>query len=104
LLENPVLVGLVWVRLAVPLPVAGVLCPPLLRTVIADLTVNRIGGDLVAMVFSSSPLLAFSRRADGLLWMKSGRAEGTMAEPARPLKHSFRVARFCFNQKYTGVI
>ena len=104
LLKSPVPGGLVRVRFAVSLPVAGIFGPPLLRTVIADLAVNRICDNLVAMVFSLPPLLALRRRADSLLRMKSAREEQTLAEPARPLKHSSRVARFCFNQKYAGII
>src|SRR5438132_13614834 len=83
-------------RLAVPLPVVGILCPPLLRAVIADLAVIRIRSHLVAMVFSSSPPLALRGSANGLLWMKSRRVEGTLAIPTRLLKHSSSVTRFCF--------
>jgi hypothetical protein len=101
---EPILLGLIGVRLAVPLPVAAIFSPPLLRAVIADLAVNRICGNLVAMVFSSPPPLAFCRCANGLLRMNSGRAEATLAKPTRPLKHSPRLARFCFNQKYAGMI
>ena len=90
--------------LAVSLPVAGILRPPLLRTVIADLAVNRIRSHMVAMVFSSSPPLALRGRANRLLGMKSGKAKETLTEPAGPLKHSSRVAKFCFNQKYAGMI
>jgi hypothetical protein len=104
LLKSPVPACLVRVRFAVPLPVAGILGPPLLRAVIADLTVDGICGNLAAMIFSTSLLLALCSCANGLLGMKSGRAEGTLAKPARPLKHSSRVAKFCFKQEYAGMI
>jgi len=104
LLKDPILLGLVGMRLAVPLPVAGIFRPPLLGAVLADLVVNRICGNLVAMVFSSPSPLTFCRRANGLLRMKAGCMEGTPAEPARPLMHSSRVAGFRFKQKSAGVI
>jgi hypothetical protein len=104
LLEDPILLDLIGMRLAVPLPVAGIFRPPLLGAVIADLVINRICGNLVAMVFSSPPPPAFCRCANGLLRMTPGSVEGTLAKPARPLKHPSRVARFRFNQKYAGVI
>ena len=93
LLERPVPGGLIGVRRAMPLPVAGILGAPLLRAVIADLAVNRICGDLAPMVFPPSALLTFRCRADDLLRMESGRVEKALAEPARPLAHSSRVPR-----------
>jgi hypothetical protein len=59
---------------------------------------------MVAMGFSSSSLLAIRSHADRLLGMESGKAEETLAESARPLEHSSRVARFCFNQTYAGMV
>jgi hypothetical protein len=84
------------VRFAVLLPVAGILRPPLLRTVIADLTVNRICGNLAAMIFSTAPPLALRRPTNRLLGMEFGKAEKTLTELARPLKHSSRVEGACF--------
>jgi len=104
LLESPVPLGLVWVRFAVSLPVAGILGPPLLRAVITDLTIDRICGNLVPMILSTSLPLALCSRANGLFRMKSGRTEGAWAKSARPLQHSSSVAKLCFNQKYAGMI
>jgi hypothetical protein len=59
---------------------------------------------MVAMVFSSSPPSALRSRANRLLGMESGKAKEALTESARPLKHSFRVPGFCFNQKYAGMI
>jgi hypothetical protein len=59
---------------------------------------------MVAMVFSPSPPLARRSRANRLLGMESGKAKKTLTESAPPLKHSSRVARFCFNQNYAGMI
>jgi hypothetical protein len=75
LLERPVPGGLVRVRSAMSLPVAGILCAPLLRAVIADLPVNRICGDLASMVFPPSALLTLRSRTDHLLRMESGSLE-----------------------------
>jgi len=90
--------------LAVVLPVAGVRRPPLPRTVVADLAVNRIRSNFAPMIFSPSLPLAIRSRTNRLLRMKARSAEGTMAKSARPLNHASRVARFRFNQKWAGMI
>jgi hypothetical protein len=99
LLAGSILIGLVRMSFAVLLPVVRILCPPLLRAVIANLAVDRARGDLAAMILSPYPLLAFRRLADRLLRMVSGRIEGTLAEPARRLKHPSRVTGIYFQQK-----
>src|SRR5437879_5118579 len=73
---------------AVPLPVAGMLGPPLPRTVVADLAVNRIRSNLTPMIFSPLLPMAIRGRTNGLLRMKARSAEGTMAKSARPLNHA----------------
>jgi hypothetical protein len=53
-------------------PVAWMLGAPLLRALQASLPIQRVGGDLAAMVFVLATPLAGGITADGLGWLELG--------------------------------
>jgi hypothetical protein len=57
---------LLGVVLAILLPVAWMGLAPLLRTLQADLPINRIGGDLLPMIFTTASALAWGLAANRL--------------------------------------
>ena len=58
--------------LAILLGIVGMGGPPLLLAVEAGLAVDRIGSDLLAMILTAPPKLAFRLAADALLRAKRG--------------------------------
>jgi hypothetical protein len=73
--------------LAVAFPIIGVLLAPLMRTVQAHLPVDRIGGDLLAVIIPSASLLAVGLAASKLVRVIRGRLEGLLAVTAVTITH-----------------
>jgi hypothetical protein len=73
--------------LATSPPVLGIPASPLTRTVLADLSVFRIGGNSEAVVFAASPALAFGFAAYRLGRLKLGRLEAPLTETTPPFDH-----------------
>jgi hypothetical protein len=75
----------------IPLPVARMVSPPLARAVAAGLAIFRIADELPLAALAAAPLLARRKRAGGLLGVKSGWFELSLAKTA-PQIHPYRVA------------
>ena len=65
---------------------------PLASAVAADLAVLRIESKFLVAVLGTALLLSGFARTRGLLRVKTGRFEDSLAETATPLVHSFRVS------------
>jgi hypothetical protein len=78
---------LLGMSLAVLFPVTGMCLPPLARTVPADLPVNRIGGDLLAVIVAMPLPLAGGTAANPLLRMVRNRLEDLLAIRTTSLIH-----------------
>jgi len=74
------------------LPVAGMVGAPLASAVAADLAVLRIESKFLVAVLATALLLTCFARTRGLLRVKAGQCEFSVAETATPLAHSFRVS------------
>jgi len=91
---------LLRVVLAVLLPVTGVCPAPLLRTVPADLLINRIGSNLPPLIIPPALPLARRLAANELLRMIAGRLKDLLAERATAITHQAapdqnRIRSFC---------
>ena len=76
-------------RLAVAFPIIGMLLAPLMAAVQADLPVEGIGGDLLAVVIPPAALLAVGLVASKLVGVIRGRLEGVAGSSGRD-DRSFR--------------
>ena len=74
-------------RLAVAFPVVGMLLAPLMAAVQADLPVEGIGGDLLAVVIPPAALLAVGLVASKLVGVIRGRLEELLAVAAGTIAH-----------------
>jgi hypothetical protein len=76
------------VLFAVSPPVIGVVGPPFLRTVQADLAVFRVTRDFPAVIISAAPSLALGRAAYRLPRLIFRGLEGSLTEAALPFDHT----------------
>jgi len=74
-------------RLAVAFPIIGMLLAPLMAAVQADLPVEGIGGDLLAVVIPPAALLAVGLVASKLVGVIRGRLEELLAVAAGAIAH-----------------
>jgi hypothetical protein len=73
--------------LAVAFPIIGMLLAPLMAAVQADLPVEGIGGDLLAVVIPPAALLAVGSVASKLVGVIRGRLEEVLAVAAGTIAH-----------------
>jgi hypothetical protein len=78
---------LLRVVLPISLPIARVSLAPLPRTLLADLSLNRIGTELVPVMISAASPLARGLAADELLRIISGRLKNVLAVRATTTIH-----------------
>jgi hypothetical protein len=76
------------IALPSPPPVIGMAGPPFPAAVLTDLTVFRIGGNLLAAIIGAAPSLAFWLTANGLTGLKLRRLEDLLTIATTPFDHT----------------
>jgi hypothetical protein len=76
------------IALASSPPVIGMAAPPLPAAILTDLTVFRIGGNLLAAIIGAAPPLAFWPTANGLPGLKLRGLEDLLTIATTPFDHT----------------
>ncbi|HEX8882618.1 MAG TPA: hypothetical protein VF749_21405 [Candidatus Acidoferrum sp.] len=93
----PLTIPLRCLRVGLPvlLLIGGMRVPPLFAALLNDLSVDRIGTDLLVVIVALTVLLAGGLATDGLLGMKARRLEESLAITATTIIHQLGSGSEC---------